>query len=125
MTKVILILFLLGAVTMAAHSQNLPTRLTIENALAIALKNNAGVKASLYDLESSKALKKTYGDIGKTNVMGMFGQYNSSAKEDNNVTISQAIPFPTVFTAGAALGKATITRSEIRVAAVENELAYQ
>lgn len=123
MNKIVLILFFLS-IRLISQAQNLPTRLTIDDALDIALKNNAGVKASLYDLESSKAQKKTYGEIGKTNVMGMFGQYNTSAK-DNNVTISQSIPFPTVFSSGAALGKATIARSEIRVSAVENELAYQ
>src|SRR5689334_9538649 len=106
MTKIFSFLFFLCATMGTAQSQNLPTRLTIENALDMALKNNAGIKASLYDLESTKAQKKTYGEIGKTSVMGMFGQYNSAAKSDNNITISQSIPFPTVFTAGAALGKA-------------------
>jgi cobalt-zinc-cadmium resistance protein CzcA len=123
MYKIISMLLLLNvAIT---YGQNIPTRLSIDDALAVALKNNAGVKASMYDLESSKAQKKMYSDIGKTSVTGMFGQYNSSAKGDNNITISQAIPFPTVFTAGAALGKANIARSEIRVSAVENELAFE
>jgi len=124
MNKIILILFFLSA-RLVTQGQNLSNRFTIEDALNAALKNNAGVKASRYDLESSKAQKKTYGEIGKTSVVGMFGQYNSAATADNNITISQAIPFPTVFTAGAALGKATIARSEIKVTAVENELAYQ
>ena len=124
MTKIILILFFLSASIVDIHSQNLPTQLTIEQALDVALKNNAGIKASRYDVETSKALKKTYSEVGKTSVMGMFGQYNSAAK-DANITITQSIPFPTVFTSGAALGKATIARSEVRVTAVENELAFQ
>jgi heavy metal efflux system protein len=124
MTKAILILLFLCVVTPMATGQALPGRLTLENALDLAIKNNAGIQASRYDVEASKALKKTYGEIGKTNVTGMFGQYNSSVRSDNNVTITQSIPFPTVFTAGAALGKATVARSEMRLRAVENELVF-
>ena len=124
MDKLIFTLLFMGSI-FVTRGQNAPVPRTLENALDIAVKNNAGVKASLYDLESSKAQKKTYGEIGKTNVIGIFGQYNSAAKADNNFTITQSIPFPTVFTAGAALGKATVQRSTLQMNAVENELAYQ
>ncbi|MBL0745080.1 CusA/CzcA family heavy metal efflux RND transporter [Chryseolinea lacunae] len=120
-TIMLLLALVLPGVATAQNTSALP----VEQAVAMALQNNLSVKAATYDVEASKSLKRTAGDVSKTVVLGTFGQYNSIAKEDNNITVSQSIPFPTVFGARGALGKAHVERSELVLASTENELAYQ
>ena len=98
---------------------------TLEQAVQQSLQNNKSIHSSRYDVEAQKSLKRTSGTIDKLSVTGMFGQYNSYVKSDNNITIAQSIPFPTVFGARAALGNANIKSSEYALAANENELAFQ
>ncbi|MGC3946205.1 MAG: hypothetical protein QM762_17095 [Chryseolinea sp.] len=69
--------------------------------------------------------KKTSTDVGKTNVVYMRGQYNSFAKDDNNVTVSQMTPFPTVFGAQSNLNRSLIEGSELQKSTVQNELLFQ
>ncbi len=120
----ILICFSLAFYSKAWAQQNLQ-QLQLSEALSIALKNNSSIKASEFDIKTSRSLKKTSSDIGKTSFMGTFGQYNSYVKSDNNITISQSIPFPTTFSANAKLGVARIRSSELMLGATQNELAFQ
>ena len=97
----------------------------LEQAVQQSLQNNRFVQSARYDVQSQQSLRRTSTDIGKLSVTGMFGQYNSYVKSDNNITISQSIPFPTVFGARSALGDANIKSSELMRAATENEIAFQ
>ena len=54
----------------------------------------------------------------------IYGQYNS-IKEDNNISVSQNIPFPTVFLSQAKLGSALIRGNELKLAVTQNELISQ
>ena len=100
-------------------------RITLEEAVQQSLQNNQAVRSSKYDVEAQRSLKRTSGAVDKLSITGMFGQYNSYVKADNNITISQSIPFPSVFAARAALGNANIKSSEFALAATENELSFQ
>jgi len=104
--------------------QNLQ-QLQLSEALSIALRNNSSIKSAEYDITTNRELKKTASDIGKTSIAGTFGQYNSYVRSDNNITISQSIPFPTVFTATAKLGTARIRSSELLLGVTQNELSFQ
>lgn len=97
----------------------------LDQAVQQSLQNNRFVQSARYDVQSQQSLKKTSTDIGKLSVTGMFGQYNSYVKSDNNITISQSIPFPTVFGARSSLSDANIKSSELMRAATENEIAFQ
>lgn len=120
------IYFLLAAFCSTSISVIAQTqRVTLEQAVQQSLQNNQSIRSSRYDVEAQRSLKRTSGSIDKLSVTGMFGQYNSYVKADNNITISQSIPFPTVFGARAALGNANIKSSEFELAANENELAFQ
>ncbi|MBX2956329.1 MAG: TolC family protein [Cyclobacteriaceae bacterium] len=112
-------LFLL--MTLIGKSQQL---LTLEQAIESALQKNEGVQAASYNIESQKALKKTGFDLPKTNVSLLYGQYNSYAKNDNNLTVTQTIPF-TVFGSQGALNRSLVASSELKKAATENELIFQ
>ncbi|MBT1684966.1 TolC family protein [Dawidia soli] len=111
------------AIAPAAWSQT--TTLTLEQAVQQGLASNKTVQSAQYDVEAKQSLRKTAGDIGRFTAVGMIGQYNSYEKADNNITVSQTIPFPTVFAARAALGDANIKSSELTLAATQNEIAYQ
>lgn len=97
---------------------------SLQQAIDGALKNNATIKASNYGVDYSKALKKTSTDIGKTNVSLMLGQYNS-INTDNNISISQNIPFPTLFSSQSQLNNAYIKGSELKLQFTQNELISQ
>jgi cobalt-zinc-cadmium resistance protein CzcA len=98
--------------------------LTLDQAIQAALKNNVSIKAAQYDVQSQQSLKGTAFDLPKTNVSLLYGQYNSYAKSDNNVTVTQNIPF-TVFGSQGKLNRANIAASELKQAVAENELIYQ
>src|ERR1041385_1854204 len=69
-------------------------KLSLDEAVQTALKNNLGIKSAEDQIEYFKQVKKTGSDIGKLSAVWMHGQYNS-AYQDNNLTLSQNIPFPT------------------------------
>ncbi len=114
-----------GAMNVNAQStvQQLPV--TLEEATQQALRKNKSIQAASLDIEYQQQIKLSSIDIGKTNVMYMRGQYNGYAKDDNNISITQSIPFPTVLTSQHALGKSLVKGSELRKAASENELVFQ
>lgn len=100
-------------------------KVSLDQAVQQSLQNNRSVQSARHGVQSQQSLKRTSSEISKLSVTGMFGQYNSYVKSDNNITVSQSIPFPTVFGARAALGEANIKSSELVLAATENELAFQ
>lgn len=98
--------------------------LTLQQAVDAAMKNNQGIRASALEVESNRQLKKTSFDLPKTSVSLLYGQYNSYSKNDNNITVTQAIPF-TVFGSQGSLNRAMLASSEFKKAATENELVFQ
>lgn len=120
MKIIVTILFTISAFAGFAQAD----KLTIEQAIDIALKNNGGIKAAYYAVESQVQLKKTSFDLPKTNISLLHGQYNSYAKNDNNFTITQNIPFA-AFGSQGALNRSLIASSELKKVSTENELIYQ
>lgn len=98
---------------------------TLEQAIQEGLMNNKHVIAANLQTDFQTQYKQTLFEIPKTDVSFMMGQYNSVNRKDNNLSLSQAIPFPTVFSANAALGDALIEESRLKTAITKNELAYQ
>lgn len=101
-----------------------PNKLTVQQAIDVALKNNAGVKTVAYEVESQRQLKKTGFDLPKTSVSLQYGQYNSFVNNDNNITIAQSIPFA-VWGSQVSLNRSLLASSELKKAFTENELVYQ
>lgn len=131
---IIFILLLSGAAAsqpLFAQSQINPTSplsptsqvFTLEQAIASALKHNPTLQSASTEIDLQRALRRTATDIGKTNVSLMLGQYNSF-EQDNNLTISQTIPFPTVFTSQDALGDAQTRSAELKRSVTQNDLVY-
>jgi cobalt-zinc-cadmium resistance protein CzcA len=101
--------------------QNPSMPLTLEQVLALALEQNGLIKGAMYQADYQKALKPTTTEIGKTNLAVQYGQYNSFVN-DNNLTITQSLPFPTVFAKQKQLAVANIQYAEQQVATTQREL---
>lgn len=99
-------------------------KLTLDEAVATALKNNPGIKSAEYQIDYFKELKKTGSDIGKLSAIWMHGQYNSIF-QDNNVTVSQTIPFPTSISNQIQFGKEQVIGAQQNLVAQQNNLAYE
>ncbi|MEI9921034.1 MAG: CusA/CzcA family heavy metal efflux RND transporter [Bacteroidota bacterium] len=99
-------------------------QLSVEQAVDKALENNKGIQAASLEVDYFKQSRKTSSDVGKMTATLMKGQYNSYAS-DHNITLTQSIPFPTVFTTQRSLGNALIEGATLKKAANENELAFQ
>ena len=106
-----------------ASAQEQP--LTLNQAIEQGLKNNKEIVTSQLEIKYQKQIKKASIEIPKTQFSGQFGQINSYIKNDNNLGITQTIPFPTVFSANASLGNALIKSSELKANITKNELVYR
>jgi cobalt-zinc-cadmium resistance protein CzcA len=94
---VILIILLFLFPVLSAQSQ----QLSLDNAIEIAVKNNAGVKAASFELESSQWMKKAAFNPEKTMVYYNIDQNNIA---ESNMPLKvwglqQSIEFPGVYTA--------------------------
>lgn len=101
-----------------------PKPVTLDVAIVQALQNNKSIQTAALDIDYFKQVRKTSSDVGKTTAMLMQGQYNSYAS-DQNITVTQAIPFPTVITAQHALGNSLVHGGELKKSMAENELVFQ
>jgi cobalt-zinc-cadmium resistance protein CzcA len=98
--------------------------LSLEQAVQTALQNNPGIKSAEYQVEYFNELKKTSTDVGKLSAMWMHGQYNS-IYQDNNVTISQTIPFPTTMSSQFQLGRAQVIGAQKNLQSARNDLVFE
>lgn len=83
-----------------------PIPMTLDQCIQLAKKENGSIKASELQVEKELLIGKSLAEIPKTSVNAMVGQYNSHYAGDNNISISQSIPFPTVFSKERQLGVA-------------------
>ena len=98
--------------------------LSVNEAIQFAIRNNQNIRAQELQVLSQRQLKKTGAALPKTDVRFMYGQYNSYSKQDNNITISQVIPF-TAFGSQSRFNNSMVAASELRKAASINEVIYQ
>jgi heavy metal efflux system protein len=75
---------------------NAQSKISLENAIETALKNNNSIKNEKLKADYSKALMDSYADIPKSNIYGEIGQINSN-ENDTKFGIAQSFAFPTVY----------------------------
>jgi heavy metal efflux system protein len=100
------------------------TPITLKAAIDTALANNLLVKNERLKSEYQKRLIKTAINPSQANVMGEYGQFNSSYS-DNRFGISQSLNFPSVYTNQKSLLKEQWRSSVLTVALKELELKKQ
>jgi cobalt-zinc-cadmium resistance protein CzcA len=91
--KTIILLCLIGL--LHPLSSKAQEQKTWNACISIGLKNNLQLQANQYDILQAKSSAHAAIDLGKTNVQYMKGQYNSESKQDNNISITQSLSFPT------------------------------
>ncbi len=117
---VLIIGFLLSGQVFKAQSR----QLSVEAAVDMALKNNLSLKAKDLSIRSAEALKGTANELPKLNAEAQLGQYNSP-KFDQSFSISQSIPFPTLFKARKELVDENLKSRQIDKEITVNELVKQ
>ena len=85
--------------------------ISLQDAIRTALDNNLQIRSSALSVDAVKALKGASWDIGKTSFGLQYGQMNS-IMNDNSVSISQSVSFPTVYLNQQKLANAKIRSSE-------------
>jgi cobalt-zinc-cadmium resistance protein CzcA len=118
----VIILLLLTGFPMLTHAQQ---PLTLDEVIQLALQQNKGLQAAEAGVGYYKQLRRTAGELPKTDVGLMYGQYNSYVKNDNNITVTQRLPFPSVFGARASLYDAQLQGSKLQQAATKHALIFQ
>jgi cobalt-zinc-cadmium resistance protein CzcA len=72
-------------------------QLSVEDCIKIAKQNNKNLAAKAQNSNKEILISQGNKVIPKTNFSLLYGQYNSVNNTDNNFTIGQSIPFPSVF----------------------------
>lgn len=98
--------------------------ITVEEATRTAIENNQSIRSRDLDIKATQALIPTSKELPKMNVDAQLGQYNSK-KFDQSFSISQTIPFPTLFKARKELIAEQIKGKQINREVSMNELAKQ
>lgn len=97
--------------------------LSLEECLDVARSNNQRLKVSELQVEKELLIGKGAAEIPKTAINGKYGQYNSVYSGDNNITVSQSIPFPTVFLKERQLGELKSAQAQVIRESVWKDLA--
>jgi len=101
--------------------------LNYDKAAQLLTERNGQYKSALLEQGKQELIGKSNSGIPSTTINGMIGQYNSSYKKDNNITINQTIPFPTSFreekNLGVEKGKLAQIESLLLLRDLEQQLA--
>ncbi len=98
--------------------------LTVEKAAEWALSNNNRIRSKDLDIKASAALLPTAKELPRLNFDAQLGQYNSR-NFDQSFSVSQNIPFPTLFKARKNLIAEEIKGKQINREISVNELLKQ
>ncbi|MFN8393736.1 MAG: efflux RND transporter permease subunit [Bacteroidia bacterium] len=116
------VLLIVVGLPFAGHAQMKPY--TMEDVEATVWQWHPDVRVAQMDLAYQQAMTRATSSIPKLNASLTLGQYNSAIKKDNNITLSQTLPFPTVFTQRAALADAEVGFAKSNVAVTQTDALY-
>ncbi len=115
-------LLLFAGTSFAQSSQVM--QLDLVKATEMAMKNNMGIQSQQLNLQSGLQLKKSAFELPKTDIGLQLGQ-NNTINQDNNVSIKQVIPFPTVFSARSSLYNSMVQSDQLSLQATQNEITWR
>jgi len=119
----ILTTLLLG-ITVGANAQQIQP-IKLQQAIDMAVQQNNRLQAVSHEKEVAEHQKRLSTEIPKTDVSLMYGQYNGYYKQDNQLSVSQVIPFPGAMISRSSLGKARVQAAGFKLATTRNELIMQ
>lgn len=95
-----------------------------DQAVEWAISNNSGIKAKNFETLAAHSLIRTSGELPKLDLGVQLGQY-SSIRFDNAFSVSQNIPFPTVFKAKRELAESVEMSKDLQTKLSINDLRYR
>ena len=116
------LLFMLVATTTAAAQQP-ASPLSLDSALSLARSRNALVTIARLESEQAAEASAAAFELPALSVTYMGGQYNALSN-DNNLTISQTIPFPTKLTSASSLADETHNELLLRQGAIQTQVLH-
>jgi len=119
-TAVLLLAFLFSGQRMNAQARSV----SIEQAMDLAAGHHLNIQSKNLSIQSAEALRGTAKELPKLNFDAQLGQYNSP-KFDQSFSVSQSIPFPTLFKARKELINETVKSRQIDKEITLNELMKQ
>ncbi|WP_333663357.1 CusA/CzcA family heavy metal efflux RND transporter [Chishuiella changwenlii] len=114
-----IIIFLFGSMFLQAQE-----KISVEQAIEIAIQNNQDIKSKTLDIESTEQLRKTAFELPKTSVNFQYGN-NEGFEFNDGVMISQTIPFPSIFKAKKNLVNEQVKGKEFEKLISINQLKQQ
>lgn len=117
-------ILVLGFVFFGTNINAQSRKLSIDEAIEMAVSSNLNIESKDLNIKSAEALKGTAQELPKLNVDAQLGQYNSP-KFDQSFSISQSIPFPTLFKARKELISENVKSRQIEKEISVNELIKQ
>ena len=96
--------------------------LTLQQAIDEALRNNGGIRAAELDVQMQQRLERSGIAIPKTEISYKVGKLNEPTVNDNGLSITQRIDFPTLYARQRQLGKERTELIRTQKAVRENEL---
>lgn len=100
------------------------TRLTLEECIAAAEKNNYGIRAAEGEAEEARIMQATAWDMEKTS-LSLNQDPTSGGSPDNSITLSQNFEFPTVYALRRKSLKAETEVAKSRAKLSRKQLAAQ
>ncbi|MET4080231.1 cobalt-zinc-cadmium resistance protein CzcA [Pedobacter sp. UYP30] len=119
----LLILLFIGFSATVANAQTKPV--TLPEAIEMAKKQNKNLRSVDLEIKLQQRMGKGSTEIKKAEFGFEYGQLNSIENSDNRFSISQTIPFPTLFSANRKLADAKINSAEQKFLTTQNELIYR
>lgn len=95
----------------------------LDQAIETALKKNQLIQSAESQVAYFKEIRKTSSDMGKLSAQWMHGQYNS-LYQDNNLTFTQTLPFPTYMTSHSQYGKEQVIGAQKGLHSIQNDLVF-
>jgi heavy metal efflux system protein len=114
-TSILVMIFIVSSILNSLQAQQIKY-VKLDEAIRLALENNLTIRSSVYTIEAQKAMKGASWDLPKTSVDAQYGQINSY-NNDNSISISQSLAFPTVYSNQGKLAAAGIKSSELELRA--------
>ena len=115
-----IITVILVLISSLSFAQNIQT-VTLDQAIALAKKNNIDLKIADKEIEKQTVLKKTAFQVDPLQVQYQGGQFNS-ANYDHNVSIQQYFPIGKITKANRQLQEELVKLAEKRKALSEYEI---
>jgi len=121
---------LIGVLTILAMGLSIPKaqaqngKLTMEQVVDIALKNNPIIKGASLEVDKQNKLKKSTFDLDNTQFSYSKGQINSDAS-DFQWQLSQSFKFPTTYSSQSKFQQQRVALSKTSLAVTENGLVRQ